>query len=581
MGPYPSSWHAHLRGMGNRGYNMVHFTPLMQRGQSNSPYSIYDQFTFDPTIFPRGEEDVAEMIATMEREYGLLGLTDVVWNHTAHNSAWLQEHPEAGYSPATAPWLEAALELDSQLLEYSRRLGELRLPTEVRGEEDLLKIMGGMREGVVDEIKLWEYYAVDVKRDRAAIIEAWKKGNVTPAEGLQGRDLGDAKTWGLKQKADFLLSVACPNRNRILGRHSRAITPATGAALLNACHGAYAAAEDDDDSLLPVVTDHLTRILDEANLPLFNEFDKDVNEIFDQLFARTKYLRLEPHGPQLGPITEECPLIEPYFTRLPLNATTKKHDRAALALVNNGWVWNADAMVDHAGPESKAYLLRQVIVWGDCVKLRYGRKPEDNPYLWQHMAGYTRLMAKYFAGFRIDNCHSTALPVAEYLLDEARKVRPHIAVFAELFTGTEETDYVFAKRLGLNALIREAMQCWSPGELSRLVHRHGGIPIGSFDPDLPRDNMVAASSEGGKQEVRRHIQHAGLSALFMDCTHDNEMPAQKRTARDALPNAALVGLCGSATGSVMGYDEIYPSYVNLVSETRQYASPYSESDKLP
>ncbi|KAI5291000.1 hypothetical protein KEM55_008453, partial [Ascosphaera atra] len=238
-------------------------------------------------------------------------------------------------------------------------------------------------------------------------------------------------------------------------------------------------------------------------------------------------------------------------------------------------------MVDHAGPESKAYLLRQVIVWGDCVKLRYGRKPEDNPYLWQHMARYTRLMAKYFAGFRIDNCHSTALPVAEYLLDEARKVRPHIAVFAELFTGTEETDYVFAKRLGLNALIREAMQCWSPGELSRLVHRHGGIPIGSFDPDLPRDNMVAASSEGGKQEVRRHIRHAGLSALFMDCTHDNEMPAQKRTARDALPNAALVGLCGSATGSVMGYDEIYPSYVNLVSETRRYASPYSESEKPP
>ena len=56
----------------------------------------------------------------------------------------------------------------------------------------------------------------------------------------------------------------------------------------------------------------------------------------------------------------------------------------------------------------------------------------------------------------------------------------------------------------------------------------------------------------------------------MDCTHDNEMPAQKRTVEDTLPNAALVAFCSSAIGSVFGYDECYPKLLNVVSETRHY-----------
>ena len=83
MGQYPPDLDRHLRGIGQRNYNMVHFTPLMQRGSSNSPYSIFDQLAFDRTFFPNGEDDVASLVAKMEKEYGLLTLTDVVWNHTA------------------------------------------------------------------------------------------------------------------------------------------------------------------------------------------------------------------------------------------------------------------------------------------------------------------------------------------------------------------------------------------------------------------------------------------------------------------------------------------------------------------
>lgn len=580
-GQYPTDWENHLRGIAQRGYNMVHFTPLMERGVSSSPYSIYDQLRFDPACFPSGEDDVAELVSTMETEHGLLALTDVVWNHTANNSTWLEEHPEAGYSVETAPWLEAALELDDALLRFGEGLEGMGLPRVFETVDDLLVVMEAIKEGVFGGIRLWEFYVVDVKADVRRIVEEWTAGGSDEsAHGGVGEPRMDGvKDWTLAEKAIFLRERALSNATQILGRFGRKVDAKVAVQMVDALFGRYDASSSD----VSAVESELVKILDELNLPLYKEYDADVAEIMEQLFNRIKYLRIDDHGPKLGPVTKENPLVETYFTRLPLNETTRKHSPKALALVNNGWIWNADAMRDNAGPESRAYLRREVIVWGDCVKLRYGSSPKDNPFLWDYMARYTRLMAKYFAGFRIDNCHSTPLVVAEYLLDEARKVRPNLIVFAELFTGSEETDYVFVKRLGINALIREAMQAWSTGELSRLVHRHGGRPIGSFDVDSPSagsSHAIASARSGGEKERISHIRQSPVHALFMDCTHDNEMPAQKRDARDALPNAALVSMCASAVGSVMGYDEVYPKLVDVVNETRLYRSKFSECEEL-
>jgi len=585
MGKYPTDWQKHLRGIGERGYNMIHFTPLQVRGQSNSPYSIADQLGWDPECFPRGEKDIAELIDSMENDHGILGLTDVVWNHTAHNSKWLQEHPEVGYNMSTAPWLESALKLDTELLKFGRDLNKLGLPTEIKSVDDLLKIMDGIKTYVIGGIRLWEYYAIGVEGDADAAVDAWVSGNIKfPPGGFGSSDIGGLE--GIKEAtpkdhADFLISKGIIGADQMGERYRRKVDPGIAAALLTVLYGRFEGDTSDSPDRTEV-KNRMTKILDEVNVPFYREYDGDVAEILEQIFNRVKYVRLDDHGPKLGPINDKNPLVESYFTRLPHNSTTKKHKREDLALINNGWIWAANALVDNAGPSSRAYLRREVIVWGDCVKLKYGDSPRDSPFLWDYMARYTRLMAKYFTGFRIDNAHSTPLQVAEFLLDEARRVRPNLFVVAELFTGSEEMDYVFVKRLGINALIREAMQAWSTGELSRLVHRHGGRPIGSFEVNEISGNDVKASNglPNGKgrqaKEIVRRIKQTPIHALLMDCTHDNEVPAQKRDARDTLPNAALVYMCASATGSVFGYDEVYPKLIDLVHEKRLYTSISSQ-----
>ena len=587
MGKYPMDWENHLRGISDRGYNMIHFTPLQVRGASNSPYSLYDQLGWDPACFPEGEKDVQAMVDSLERNHSLLSLTDIVLNHTAHNTAWLQDHPEAGYNLTTAPWLESAYLLDEKLLELGNQLQEKGLPVELKDADDLMKIMDAIKTDVIAGINLWEYYTIDVDRDADAAVEAWANGDIAfPPGSIKGGDISTLKSMPLKEKADALLKHAITGKDRLGERFRRAVIPKYGAGILAALFGRYEGMNVSSADRA-AGRSKLVEILDEVNLPFYKEYDTEVDEILQQLYNRIKYVRLDDNGPKLGPINEKNPLIESYFTRLPSNEKTANHKPHDMVLVNNGWVWGGNALVDNAGPDTRVYLRREVIVWGDCVKLRYGSGPDDNPWLWEHMTKYARMLAKYFAGLRIDNAHSTPLHLAEHVLDEARRVRPNLYVVAELFTGSEEMDYVFVKRLGLSSLIREAMQAWGTGELSRLVHRHGGRPIGSFEVDevyhaLPkspttpdRENFDMFNGTEKPREIIHVINAVAVHALFMDCTHDNETPAQKRDARDTLPNAALVNMCSSATGSVMGYDEIYPRLVDLVSETRLYTSESS------
>ncbi|ORY36809.1 hypothetical protein BCR33DRAFT_758962 [Rhizoclosmatium globosum] len=541
--PVVDKWPAYFESFAESGYNMIHYAPLNTRGDSNSPYSIYDQLSLSYDLFGSDrhldekirEKKLGDILKLAHSEYGILSITDVVWNHTAHNSAWLQEHPEAGYNLETAPHLRSAFELDEAIMGLWKDLTKAGIPLALRTEEHLTQIMNLFKDTVLPRLRLWEFYVVNVANSVAEFKKLWT---------------------ALKHAAAVALM-------------ERLIYPNT-----------------DVESVLKTYTD----ILNEVNSPFYKEHDEDVAAIINNVWNRARFFRVDPHGPKLGPISEHDPFVDTYFTRLPLTVATHQLHPDARCLANNGWIWNGDPLQNFAGPHSKAYLRRDVIAWGDCVKLRYGDGPECNPWLWAHQKEYTEKMARLFHGFRIDNCHSTPIHVAAYLLDAARVINPDLYVFAELFTGSEETDVKFVSQLGINSLIREAMSAWDPKEMSRLVHRYGGTPIGSltskeeyFPLDMLGHTLDSAFfspvSEG--DDIVVDVKGSSTHALFMDCTHDNETPHQKRTAEDTLPTAALVAMTSCAVGSVKGYDEVVPELLNVVTETRRYRNAEAHEGIIP
>ncbi|XP_029473325.1 glycogen debranching enzyme [Rhinatrema bivittatum] len=542
LGPF-DEWEGRLRVAKESGYNMIHFTPLQTLGLSRSCYSLADQLELNPD-FSRpqkkyGWNDVAKLVEKLKKEWNMLCITDVVYNHTAANSKWIQEHPECAYNLVNSPHLKAAWVLDRALWHLtcdvaSGKYKERGLPPLIENEQQLNCIRGVMWEDVYPKIKLWEFYQVDVskavsqfrnllaKDDRKAVAKADPK---QPLKIIQDPDF---KRFGCTVDMNTALATFIPHSN--------------GPAAIEECCNWF------------------RKRIEELNAEKLRQMNYHQEQAVNCVLGNVSYERLAGHGPKLGAITKKHPIVTRYFTypfeEMALEeeeSMMHRLDKACHFMAHNGWVMGDDPLRNFAEPGSNVYLRRELICWGDSVKLRYGSKPEDCPFLWEHMRKYTEITAKLFHGVRLDNCHSTPIHVAEYMLDTARKLRPDLYVVAELFTGSEELDNIFVTRLGISSLIREAMSAYNSHEEGRLVYRFGGEPVGSF-----------------VQPCLRPLVPAIAHALFMDVTHDNESPILHRSAYDSLPSSAIVSMACCATGSTRGYDELVPHQISVVSEERFY-----------
>jgi len=543
------TWKDKLQVGHESGYNMIHFTPIQTLGASNSAYSLSDQHGLNP-LFKATHNEVKDVVESIRREWGLISICDIVLNHTANETSWLADHPDATYNLVNCPHLRPAFLFDRVIKRLATDIGTGRW------------VEKGIPKGEVSEqshIEICKDLLLNVYLPQANIVELFLLNVDKVVEEFEAA-LKDAPV-DVNETGEVKLKII---QDPMYRRNKSTVDLKLAVKIFNKSN----AEVTEDKRILECVSQfkqYLGCLVARKEAEILTHLKQGV----DNVCSGASYQHVDPTGPRQTAVSirEDQELVAPYFTCLNLPTLEEEFDLAfksdgANCMAHNGWVMGDDPLSNFALPGSNVYLRRELVAWGDSVKLRYGDKPEDSPFLWDYMTKYVVLTAELFQGVRLDNCHSTPLHVATYMLDKARKVRPNLYVCAELFTGSEAKDNVFVNKLGITSLIREGMAAWDSHELGRMVYKYGGEPVGSLKWTSSTQKLVPSTAH----------------ALFMDWTHDNPSPVEKRSVEDMLPSAGLVSMAACAVGSNRGYDEFVPHHIHVVSESRSYSGWSSMSN---
>lgn len=531
------------------GYNAVHFVPMQKYGISGSLYSLKDQLSVDdwyvdnPSM-PTEErlELLKNSINEIRERHNMLCFVDIVLNHTAVNSEWLVDHPDAGYNLHNCPFLKVAWLFDKFLAEFSeayaqKKVAECPSAPYISNESDLQSVIKAL-SGRIKTLPLCNYFMYNKALIKTKFDEFLKSVDTNIVNELKAAKVDimeyimkHSYNYGCKENGVELdIEKICAI---IIAKSQKGKNPAD-------------------------LWKDLSGYLDKCNDIWKNKYAGFMAEALKNLEDGIRYEKLTMKNPK---ITPDNMLVRRYFTQLKGNSSTRDPDEYIVA--HNGWTMASD---DFAVPMGFHYLRRVVVIWDDSVKLYYGKRKEDSPYLWSHMEKYVKNMASIFQGMRIDNCHSTPIHVLEYFVNYARSINPSLFVFAELFSGKAEIDAIYARRIGLNAMIRESIYCNSANDLA------GNIWMNYVDQGK---SIAAWSGENYLPDGRKiHILSSSKpKALLYDITHDNEGPMDRWNPQAILPLVSALSMANGSIGTTRGVDELYTKNLSVIAEKRLYAQP--------
>lgn len=158
---------------------MVHFTPIQELGDSKSAYSLRHQLKPNPDFHDvqvNGKiankatfESIEKVIKKMRTEWGVSSICDIVLNHTANESDWLQEHPDATYSCYTMPHLRPAFLLDAVFGWVTRdvangNLENVGVPPIVENEDHIQALRHHIHTTYLPKANLAEFYQCNIEK---------------------------------------------------------------------------------------------------------------------------------------------------------------------------------------------------------------------------------------------------------------------------------------------------------------------------------------------------------------------------------------------------------------------------------
>lgn len=294
LGPM-KDWKNYLELAKTTGYNMLHFVPVQKRGKSDSPYSIADCLSLSNDLFDEDFLDerkkyqiLKENLKTIETEYGMLSMTDVVWNHVASDSLWLHEHPEAAYNLKHCPYLKAAYELDKGLITFSENLEHYGLTSDIKSEEDLERVIRVFLETYLPELKLWEFWTIDVSGTIESLhnyVTVANSSSKTFETGCQ------FKLEHLTEKSlSNILSAEALYKTQDLGRFCNKVNLEKTLTILGQNYGVIETWHPDQ---IGQACESLKIALDYLNWFAYRQYDDDVAIIVQNIRNWVRYERLE------------------------------------------------------------------------------------------------------------------------------------------------------------------------------------------------------------------------------------------------------------------------------------------------
>lgn len=105
----------------------------------------------------------------MRTEWGVSSICDIVLNHTANESEWLQEHPDATYSCFTMPHLRPAFLLDAVFGWVTRdvqngNLENIGVPTLVENEDHIQALRHHIHTTYLPKANLAQFYQCNIEK---------------------------------------------------------------------------------------------------------------------------------------------------------------------------------------------------------------------------------------------------------------------------------------------------------------------------------------------------------------------------------------------------------------------------------
>lgn len=291
MGNDLKRWPQAFEAIKKLGYNMIHFTPVQRRGHSNSPYSIHNQLELSDDLFAESGLSIEEklkqfkaLLQIMQKDYNLMGMIDMVWNHTSCDSLWLVEHPEAGYNLENSPHLKVTFDLDEAILKFSAELEDAGRGL-ITDENALLSLLNEFKEQMMPNVKLWEYFVIDVTSSEHEFETAIKTNVKIPKASVNA--LSEAVSFDNQfERFSYQMDL-----DLVLSFYASQIENYHHAPLIQR------------DTLLSQILAEYRRELDEINLSRYQKYDEVINRACQNIFNRFQYERLAENGPKLGPIS--------------------------------------------------------------------------------------------------------------------------------------------------------------------------------------------------------------------------------------------------------------------------------------